>query len=311
MRRWMVKLSIVVPTLNEGHYLPILLDSIKSQTYKDYEVIVSDAGSKDGTVATATKYGCVVVIDKKKGPGYGRNRGAELASGKYMLFLDSDVFFPSRHFLERFMEIVERRRIRLGSCLIEPYPARLIDRFMSPITNTLIFTSAGIAPFAMGFFIFVSSAVHKKIGGFDETILVGEDQNYVRRASKYARFKAVPSMKICYSTRRLEKEGRLTYYPKCLLMSIYQTIVGEIDKPIFEYEFGSFRPPKATYDEIMREIGEKKYVDGAILRKILEQFKSNGNGRRNKRKRKAKSVFGKRKVKKPKNKSRKSKRKIK
>jgi glycosyltransferase involved in cell wall biosynthesis len=242
----MVKLSIVVPTLNEGRYLPILLDSIKSQTYKDYEVIVSDAGSKDGTIATATKYGCRIIIDKKKGPGYGRNRGAELANGKYILFLDSDVFLPSRRFLERFMRIVERRRIRLGSCLIEPYPARLIDRFITPITNTLIFAGSGIAPFAMGFFIFVSSAVHKKIGGFDETILVGEDQNYVRRAAKYAKFKAVSSMKICYSTRRLEKEGRLTYYPKCLLMSIYQTIVGEIDKPIFEYEFGGFRPPQGN-----------------------------------------------------------------
>lgn len=309
----MAKLSIVIPTLNEGHYLPILLDSIKSQTFKDCEIIVSDAGSSDDTVPVAKKYGCRIIIDKKKGPGYGRNRGAEIAHGKYILFLDSDVFFPSRDFLDKFMKIVEKRRIRLGSCLIEPYPARLLDRFISPITNTWILASAGIAPFAMGFFIFVSSAVHKKIGGFDETILVGEDQNYVRRAAKYAKFKAVSSMKICYSTRRLEKEGRLTYYPKCLLMSLYQTIVGEIDKPIFEYEFGSFRPPKDTYDEIMREISEKKYADGPILKKILEQFKTNGKTKRNKTKRKKKPTFGERKAKnrKIKSKSGKTKRKIK
>ena len=42
-------ISIVIPTLNEEKYLPKLLVSIKKQHYKDYEIIVADAGSKDNT----------------------------------------------------------------------------------------------------------------------------------------------------------------------------------------------------------------------------------------------------------------------
>ena len=285
----MAELSIIIPTLNEAHYLPILLDSIKAQTYRDYEVIVSDGSSKDDTAAVARRYGCRIIIDRKKGPGFGRNRGAEIARGKYFLFLDSDVFFPSNDFLERIMNCVKRRRIRLGTCLTEPYPARPIDRMISPLSNAWMLATARISPSALGFFIFVSRTVHEKINGFDETILIGEDYNYARRAAKHAKFRIFPGLKILYSTRRLEKEGRLSLYPKCVLMSIYQGLVGEIDKPLFKYEFGNYSPPQNSYDEILREMRLKKYRDGAPVRKILERLREIGksmgtmNGKKRKR----------------------------
>ena len=94
-------LSIIIPTLNEEKYLPPLLDSIKKQDYKDYEVIVADAGSKDKTVEIAKKYGCKVV---KGGllPA-GRNRGAEASKGDLLLFLDSDIILPP-HFPQHLSE---------------------------------------------------------------------------------------------------------------------------------------------------------------------------------------------------------------
>ncbi len=292
----MVELSIIIPTLNEAHYLPILLDSIKRQTYRDYEIIISDGSSKDNTVEVARKYGCRIIIDKKNGPGYGRNRGAEAAQGKYLLFLDSDVFFPSRDFLEQLMSGAKRRRIRLGTCLVKPYPARPVDLMLSPLTNAYIIASAGISPFALGFFIFASRAIHRKIGGFDETILIGEDGNYARRAAKHAKFHVVTKLKIYYSTRRLEKEGRLSLYPKCLLMSIYQGLVGEINKPLFGYEFGDYKPPQNSYDEILKEIGANKYADGAPVRKILERLREMGKGagKRKGKKKRSKGKFGRR-----------------
>ena len=48
-----MKLSIVIPTLNEEEFLPTLLSCLKHQTFKDFEVIVADAGSKDNTVEIA------------------------------------------------------------------------------------------------------------------------------------------------------------------------------------------------------------------------------------------------------------------
>ena len=54
-------LSIVIPALNEEKYLPLLLESIKRQSFFDYEIILADAGSKDKTIEIAKKYNCVIV----------------------------------------------------------------------------------------------------------------------------------------------------------------------------------------------------------------------------------------------------------
>ena len=52
-------LSIVIPTYNEEEYLPKLLESIKMQSYSDYEIIVADANSNDKTREIAEECGCV------------------------------------------------------------------------------------------------------------------------------------------------------------------------------------------------------------------------------------------------------------
>ena len=84
-----MKISIIIPTYNEEEYLPKLLESIKSQDFTDYEVIVADAQSDDNTREIAKEYGCIVVEGGLPGPG--RNRGAEVAQGEILLFLDSDL----------------------------------------------------------------------------------------------------------------------------------------------------------------------------------------------------------------------------
>jgi len=83
-------LSIIIPTLNEEKYLPFLLSSIKEQNFKDYEIILSDAGSEDRTIEIAKSYGCRVV--KGGLPAKGRNQGARAAAGDLLLFLDSDTW---------------------------------------------------------------------------------------------------------------------------------------------------------------------------------------------------------------------------
>ena len=77
---WLVKLSIIIPTYNEEEYLHKLLDSIKSQSFSDYEIIVADANSKDNTREIAISYGCKVVNGGL--PAIGRNNGAKVAEGR-------------------------------------------------------------------------------------------------------------------------------------------------------------------------------------------------------------------------------------
>src|SRR3989339_1980792 len=101
-------LSIIIPAYNEERYLPKLLNCIKKQTYRDYEVIVADANSKDKTRQIAKKYGCRVV--KGGMPAAGRNNGAKAAKGGILLFLDADVQFD-KDFLKKALNEINKREL--------------------------------------------------------------------------------------------------------------------------------------------------------------------------------------------------------
>ena len=101
-------LSIIIPTKNEEHYLPKLLDSIKKQEYKDYEIIVADGGSNDRTKEIARKYGCKLV--KGGLPSVGRNNGAKVAKGYLLLFLDADFILPEG-FLKNLVQEIKKKRL--------------------------------------------------------------------------------------------------------------------------------------------------------------------------------------------------------
>jgi hypothetical protein len=84
--------SIVVPCYNAERWLAAALDSALSQTWPSVEVIVVDDGSSDGSLALAQGYGERVRTDSgpNRGPAGARNRGLELATGRWVQFLDSD-----------------------------------------------------------------------------------------------------------------------------------------------------------------------------------------------------------------------------
>lgn len=90
--------SVVVPTHNRLELLKQSLRSIESQTFKDYEVIVVDDGSEDGTWQFLTELGDrvrAIRTSSNVGPGEARNIGIAKASGSYIAFLDSDdLWFP-------------------------------------------------------------------------------------------------------------------------------------------------------------------------------------------------------------------------
>lgn len=89
--------SVIIPTYNRVEYLRATLDSVRQQTFKDFEVIVVDDGSTDGTAAYVSSLeGTVSFIQQTNaGPAAARNRGAEVARGTYLAFLDSDdLWFP-------------------------------------------------------------------------------------------------------------------------------------------------------------------------------------------------------------------------
>ncbi|MFA5291485.1 MAG: glycosyltransferase [Phycisphaerae bacterium] len=90
-------ISICIPTYNREHLLKETLDSVFAQTYKDFEVVIVDDGSTDGTKEMLRKGGYNVRYhwQKNAGDAAARNKLIELAEGRYISFLDSDdLLFP-------------------------------------------------------------------------------------------------------------------------------------------------------------------------------------------------------------------------
>jgi glycosyltransferase involved in cell wall biosynthesis len=103
--------SVIVPTFNRVELLKSAIDSILAQRYGDFELIVVDDGSLDKTVEFLRTLGPKVAAlrQSNKGPGSARNRGAQVATGEYLAFLDSDdMWFPWT--LEVYREAIVRSR---------------------------------------------------------------------------------------------------------------------------------------------------------------------------------------------------------
>ena len=234
-------LSIIILTLNEEEDLPPLLDSIKKQEYKDYEIIVADAGSRDKTVEIAKKYGCIVV----KGGllPYGRNRGADVARGDVFLFLDADVILSHPKFLGNAIGEFNRRKLGSAGFKLVPHQGKAIDRFAHFCWNFVGWAMQSFLPHASQA-IMSKKEVHKAIGGFDEKIVFVEDHPYVREAAKVAKFGFITDEYVLVSIRRYEKDGRFNVYVKYILAGLYMIFIGPIRSNIFNYKFGHYENKK-------------------------------------------------------------------
>lgn len=100
--------SVVIPTFNRSGFLAEALASVWAQSFDDYEVIVVDDGSTDGTREYLCGLGRVRVINQaRQGPGVARNTGVANAAGQYVAFLDSDdLWFPWT--LEVFAQLIQQ-----------------------------------------------------------------------------------------------------------------------------------------------------------------------------------------------------------
>lgn len=100
-----MKFSVIVPVYNAENYLHKLVESVLQQTYKDYELILVDDGSTDGSYALmkqyAKRYDQIKAYTKENtGPGMTRKFGFEKATGDLLFFVDSDDWITNSTVLE-------------------------------------------------------------------------------------------------------------------------------------------------------------------------------------------------------------------
>lgn len=94
----MVKISIILPTINEEKGIGKTIDSINLDYFKqkkwDYEIVIVDGGSKDKTIEIAKKKGAKVIIEKRKGYGRAYKTGLSKAKGDIIVTGDADATYP-------------------------------------------------------------------------------------------------------------------------------------------------------------------------------------------------------------------------
>lgn len=233
---------MVIPAYNEATYIDRLLEALSRQRFEEFEVIVSDAQSNDGTREIVEGFSDRLDIDlieaPPKGPGFGRNIGANQAKGGWLLFLDADVDIDDPYFIKTLLEETEARKWKTSSAKMmtkngPSYAALFLYQRLLSHTKR---------PVASGYCIFTKRSVFVKSGGFNEKIHFGEDYEYVSRTGKHG-FGFVKSTHYYVDPRRNTREGiRLTW--KGTLNEIYRHIHGyeKLETKPISYEFGRHKP---------------------------------------------------------------------
>ncbi len=229
--------SIIIPTFNEEKYLPKLLNSINNQTIQPEEIIISDAFSIDKTREIAKSFHCKVIQGGL--PGAARNNGVKVATQPIILFLDADIILPS-HFLEKCIVEMIDKNLDITSCFVVPISTLKIDRFLHEFVNRYFKFTQKFYPHIPGFCIFVKKKLHEAIGGFDESLILAEDHDYVQRAKKKGKFTYLKSYKIPVSVRRLSKDGRIKIALKYVAVELHMIFLGKIRRNFIKYKFGEY-----------------------------------------------------------------------
>lgn len=213
--------SVVVPAYNEQDYLPACLESIRRQDYAGrYEVIVVDNASTDATAQIARDWGAKVVYEGKRSPACARQKGAEVASGEIIAFIDADTQAPP-HWLSsivsRFMRSPE------VVAMSGPYAycdagsftriSSYIGNILSMVIDQLFRKVFGKGSAIWGCNFAVRRAAFWQVGGFDTNIkFYGEEYELSLRLRKAGRGCIMPRLVVLTSARRLKRIGIVNQY---------------------------------------------------------------------------------------------------
>ena len=107
--------SVIIPVYNAQEGIKQCIDSLLNQSFTDFEIILINDGSTDNSLEVIKKYAAdndfIRVIDKEnEGVAKTRNKGIQLANGKYIVFIDNDDFVDS-DYLERFYNAIDQEQL--------------------------------------------------------------------------------------------------------------------------------------------------------------------------------------------------------
>jgi glycosyltransferase involved in cell wall biosynthesis len=209
--------SIIIPTLNEEKLLPAILCQLTDAGLRksfNYEIIISDGGSKDKTLEIAKKKADKVCLNKEgivQNIAMGRNAGAKAASGDILIFLNGDVLIKDPFSFFSFIEnSFCKSNYAAMTCAVRIPPEeenigdRLFHGFYNVYFNFLNTIGMGMG---RGECQVIRKKVFETTGGNNEALAAGEDFDLFRKIRRLGKVLFSKELIIYESPRRYRKLG--------------------------------------------------------------------------------------------------------
>lgn len=201
--------SVIMPVFNAQKYVASAIRSILNQKYKNFELIIIDDHSIDGSLQILNKFKDhrIRVIKNKQNVGVTKslNKGFKLANGEFIARMDADdISLPTR--LERQITFIQRHPdvgvIGTNIEIINESGKLLLNKktnFQENVYSALAFSNPILHPT-----VFMRKNIIKKYGGYDETLNGAEDYDLWLRLSRYTKVVNLPEVLLHY---RLHIQG--------------------------------------------------------------------------------------------------------
>lgn len=199
--------SVVIPLYNKENFIERTMQSILNQTFQNFEIIVVNDGSTDGSLLVLSKINSdkikIIQHSKNKGLSAARNTGIQNANTDYIAFLDADDLWKSSYLEKIFSLIKNFPEAKLFATSYQEVYNK--DKLIIPALNLKNFNNEGIVsdffesnlsqPIYCCCSLCVEKSVFQTIGLYDENITFGEDIDFNIRANL--------SYKLAYSKKPL------------------------------------------------------------------------------------------------------------
>ena len=175
--------SVIVPVYNREHLIADTLDSILTQTYREFEVIAINDGSKDESLLILNRYadqypGVFRIIDQENtGQVVARNNGIKHAKGEYIAFLDSDDRWLPEKLAEQvpLFDQLDVGLVYSGITKIDENGQPFKEELCDPALTSDLYVNLLVRNQMTGGTVVVKRAALCKVGLFDETFLAAEN----------------------------------------------------------------------------------------------------------------------------------------
>lgn len=206
--------SVIMPAYNRKDIIKMAIDSVLNQTYENFELIIIDDCSTDGTRDLLKNINDsrikLIFHDTNKGSSGARNSGLKEAKGEYITYLDSDNEWDSRYIetvVGAFLELPNADALYSGQLLYKTFDSKPYAMRFGAYNKSLLHNHNYID---MNCFAH-KSYIYKKIGGFDESLWRLVDWDFILKISNNFKIYSIPVILSKYYNH--DEEDRITNIP--------------------------------------------------------------------------------------------------